>query len=71
MFHIFKSSIDVDFWAFQTTLPKIGQNFIQFSGHTGHDLKMMKKCVLVSRLFDLYDLIMGNVTLWKKLAYFH
>jgi len=35
MFLAFKLSFDGDILVFLPTLPKIRQNFIQFSGHTG------------------------------------
>jgi hypothetical protein len=37
MFNAFKSSFDVNILAFLATFsPKIGQNFIQFSGHIAY-----------------------------------
>jgi hypothetical protein len=52
MFWAFKLSFDVDryFGIFGPLFPKIRQNFIQFSGHTGRTLLLG---TFISESFDL------------------
>jgi hypothetical protein len=43
MFWAFKLSLDEFFWLFWPPIPKIGQNFIQFSGHTVTNKKTLNR----------------------------